>query len=79
MSLVGPWVCARQWLGCDGKEKKVLGWQVHVPYCPSSSIGNGPFAAMLFVCAASVKLWWIMHEHSFAPERRHDEDIGVWR
>jgi hypothetical protein len=72
-------VCARQWLDYDGEAKEVLGWRVRVRDCPSSGIGNGHLTAMLFVCAASVKLWRIMREHSLAPERRHDEAAGVWR
>ena len=43
-------------LAVVGRQKEALGQRVRMRDCPSGGIGKGRFAAVLFVCAMSIKL-----------------------
>jgi hypothetical protein len=48
------------------RQKEVLGLQGCVHDCLCGSIIEGWFVVVLFMCAASIKLWRIMRGHSLA-------------
>jgi hypothetical protein len=68
--------CLRQDRGCvqgSGlaamvRQKEVLDWQGCVRDCLSGSIIEGGFVVVLFMCAASIKLWRIVRGHSLAHQ-----------
>ena len=53
-------------LAVVGRQKEVLGQRVCMHDCPSGGIGKGRFVAVLFVCAASIKLRQIVNERGLA-------------
>jgi hypothetical protein len=48
------------------RQKEVLGLQACVHDCLRGSIIEGWFVVVMFMYAASIKLWQIMHGHSLA-------------